>query len=361
MNGFLADRIDIKKFMSLGLLISALVNLALGFSSWFIMFAVLWGVNGWFQAIGAPSGVVSLSRWFSNRERGTYYGLWSSSHNIGEAITFIATALVASLLGWRWGFWAAGMVGILGAVMIYLFLHDSPESKGLPSISDHKNDHTGAGDGNKSVSASQLDVLKNPYIWILALSSACMYVSRYAVNSWGVFYMETHKGYSTIQASSIISVSSICGILGTVASGFLSDQLFACKRNMPALIFGVMNALAIALFMLNPPGHAWLDMLSMVLFGLAIGVLICFLGGLMAVDIASKKASGAALGVVGIASYLGAGIQDIASGYLIENYKAVDAEGLARYDFTPVSVFWIGMAVLSFLLATMVWNAKVKN
>ena len=53
----------------------------------------------------------------------------------------------------------------------------------------------------------------------------------------------------------------------------------------------------------------------MVLFGLSIGVLICFLGGLMATDIAPKKASGAALGIVGIASYIGAGVQDILSGH----------------------------------------------
>ena len=53
-----------------------------------------------------------------------------------------------------------------------------------------------------------------------------------------------------------------------------------------------------------------MDALAMVLFGLGIGVLICFLGGLMAVDIAPCNASGAALGVVGIASYIGAGSQD---------------------------------------------------
>ena len=38
----------------------------------------------------------------------------------------------------------------------------------------------------------------------------------------------------------------------------------------------------------------------------------------MAVDIAPRNASGAALGVVGIASYIGAGLQDVMSGVLIE-------------------------------------------
>ena len=51
----------------------------------------------------------------------------------------------------------------------------------------------------------------------------------------------------------------------------------------------------------SPGRHFWIDALSMVLFGTAIGVLLCFLGGLMAVDIAPRNASGAALGIVGIA------------------------------------------------------------
>ena len=45
---------------------------------------------------------------------------------------------------------------------------------------------------------AQKAVLRNPAIWILALSSAFMYISRYAVNSWGVFYLQAEKGYSTL-------------------------------------------------------------------------------------------------------------------------------------------------------------------
>ena len=46
----------------------------------------------------------------------------------------------------------------------------------------------------------------------------------------------------------------------------------------------------------------------------------------MAVDIAPRNASGAALGVVGIASYIGAGLQDVMSGVLIEGQKTVQNE-----------------------------------
>lgn len=214
------------------------------------------------------------------------------------------------------------------------FFHDSPESKGLPSNIKKVQTTENTADYNEA----QKQVLLMPAIWILALSSAFMYISRYAVNSWGVFYLEAQKGYSTLDASFIISVNSVCGIVGTAFSGYISDKLFNGRRNIPALIFGLLNVGALSIFLLVPGVHYWLDVIAMIMFGLGIGVLLCFLGGLMAVDIAPRNASGAALGVVGIASYVGAGIQDVMSGILIEGNKTI-VDGQDVYDFTAINYF----------------------
>ena len=357
-NGFLADRSNIRRFMSTGLLITALANLCLGFTHSFILFAILWGISGWFQSMGAASCVVGLSRWFENKKRGSFYGFWSASHNIGEAMTFIIVASIVSALGWRYGFIGAGSIGIIGALIVWRFFHDSPESEGLPAV-NHPQMQSETGDA-ADFNKAQRQALMMPAIWILAISSALMYVSRYAVNSWGVFYLETQKGYSTLDASFIISICPVCGIIGTMFSGVISDKLFGGRRNVPALIFGLMNVFALCLFLLVPGVHFWIDVLAMILFGLGIGVLICFLGGLMAVDIAPRNASGAALGVVGIASYIGAGLQDVMSGILIEGQKTVQ-NGVDVYDFTYINWFWIGAALLSVLFALLVWNAKSKE
>lgn len=354
-NGFLADRSNVKRFMSTGLLFTACINLVLGFTNSFIVFAVMWGLNGWFQSMGAASGVVSLTRWYNNKERGTFYGFWSASHNIGEALTFITIAALVSWQGWRFGLVGAGIIGLLGFLMLLCFMRDTPQSLGFLSEKEELKETTSQ--NTKEFSKAQKAVLKNPAIWILALSSAFMYISRYAVNSWGVFYLQAEKGYNTLDASLIISISSVCGIVGTLFSGIISDRLFNGKRNIPALIFGLMNTLALCLFLLVPGNYFWVDALAMVLFGLGIGVLICFLGGLMAVDIAPQKASGAALGIVGIASYLGAGLQDVMNGLLIEGNKTV-LNGKDVYDFTYINWFWIGAAFLSVLLTLFVWNSK---
>ena len=359
-NGFLADRSNINRFMSTGLLVTALVNLCLGFVNSFILFAVLWGISGWFQSIGAASCVVGLSRWFTDKQRGSFYGFWSASHNIGEAMTFIVVASIVSAFGWRYGFLGAGLVGLTGALIVWRFFHDTPQSKGLPAVNEPKKEKEMSASQSEEFNRAQKEVLRNPAIWILALSSAFMYISRYAVNSWGVFYLEAQKGYSTLDASFIISISSVCGIVGTVFSGVISDRLFGGRRNVPALIFGLLNVVALCLFLLVPGVHFWLDAVAMVLFGLGIGVLICFLGGLMAVDIAPCNASRAALGVVGIASYIGAGLQDVMSGVLIEGNKSM-IDGVEVYDFTYINWFWIGSALLSVLLALFVWNARNKS
>lgn len=356
-NGFLADRSNINRFMSTGLLVTALVNLCLGFVNSFILFAILWGISGWFQSMGAASCVVGLSRWFTDKDRGSFYGFWSASHNIGEAMTFIIVASIVSALGWRYGFLGAGLVGLIGTLIVWRFFHDSPQSKGLPAVNLPEEKKEMNVLETEEFNKAQKAVLRNPAIWILALSSAFMYISRYAVNSWGVFYLEAQKGYSTLDASFVISISSVCGIVGTMFSGVISDKLFSGRRNVPALIFGLTNVVALCLFLLVPGVHFWLDALAMVMFGLGIGVLICFLGGLMAVDIAPRNASGAALGVVGIASYIGAGLQDVMSGVLIEGNKQV-VNGADVYDFTYINWFWIGAALLSVLLALLVWNAR---
>lgn len=353
-NGFLADRSNIRRFMSIGLLVTALINLVLGFTTSFGFFLVLWALNGWAQSMGAAPCVVALSRWYGNKERGSFYGFWSSSHNIGEALTFIATSAIVATFGWQWGFKGAGLIGLVGFAIVALFMRDTPQSQGLPSIAEYKGDiapETKSEESGKSVGELQKMVLKNPAIWMLALASAFMYISRYAVNSWGIFYLEAEKGYTNLEASAIISISSVCGIIGTISSGFVSDVLFKGKRNAPAVIFGLMNILGLVLFMYGPKS---MDAVSMVIFGLAIGALICYLGGLMATDVAPKGASGAALGVVGIASYIGAAVQDAISGFAIQSGKTV-GEGAAAYDFSSVAYFWVGAAALSVVCTVIVW------
>lgn len=365
VNGFLADHSNIKRFMAAGLCVSTVANLLVGLLGFangggfvgnmtlFAAFAVMWGLNGWAQSMGAPPAIIALSRWYPLSIRGTYYGFFSASHNLGEFLSFLFVGAVVGIFGWQWGFVGSSVAGAVGVVIILFLLHDTPESKGLPPIgvlTGEESEEQSRKHG--STSELQRSVIRNPFVWILALSSAFMYVSRYAINGWGVLFLQEVKGYSLATATQVISVNALLGIIGTVFSGWLSDRLFHGRRNVLAFGFGVLNTLALTLFLYSGNGM-FVNLLAMVLFGMAIGVLICFLGGLMAIDIVPREATGAALGIVGMASYVGAGLQDIVSGWLIDSGKTL-VDGVVRYDFGTAALFWIAASALSFILALFV-------
>lgn len=359
-NGFLADRVNLRFFMSGALLVCAIVNavLAIGVPFWF--FVVLWALNGWFQSAGAPCSIISLKRWFGPSNYGTMYGYWSASHNIGEALTFLVTAAVVSAWGWRAGFLSAAAIGLLGVLVILVFLKHYTAPQEVQMTESQK---------QKNIGKKQIQVLKTPIIWVLALASAFFYIGRYAVNSWGIYFLQNAKDYSTVAASSTVAINSICGIVGTVASGLLSDKLFKGDRVRMALITSFINLCSLVLFLFVPAGYYWIDCAAMVLFGLSVGVLLCFLGGLMAVDVAPAEAAGAALGIIGMASYAAAGLQDIVSGYLIEDRKSVvevmnEAGEMIQqtmYDFSAIRFFWLGAATLSLALLIFIYIRQIRK
>ncbi|MHB8877197.1 MAG: MFS transporter [Myxococcaceae bacterium] len=354
-NGLLADRANIRRFMSMALLASAGLNLILGSTTLFVFFAVLWGLNGWMQSIGSAPSVVALSQWFSAKERGTRYGIWSVSHSLGEATTFVFTAILVSAFGWRWGFWGPGLLGVAMALVLTRTLSDRPQTYGLPAVSSYRNDPTPI--AAKAVGQSQLAVLKSPAIWVLGLSSAAMYVARYGINNWGVLFLQTTKGYSLVDAGSILAASPILALAGSALSGIISDRFFGSRRNLPALIFGIAEFCGLLGFFFVPPGHPVLDIVSIGVFGFALGGLLVYLGGLMAVDLAPQNATGAAMGVIGLFSYIGAAIQDTVSGYLLDANKVM-VGGEAVYSFDQVFIVWLGASFFAVVLPLLVWNAK---
>ena len=369
LNGFIADYCNIRRFMFTGLAASAVINLLMGIlgivngytaiplSVIFILFAVLWGLNGWMQSMGSPPGVISLSRWFPQSRRGTFYSIFSASPYLGEFISFILTGLIVGAFGWQWGFVVAAAAGGAGALLILLTVSDTPESQGLPSIQQLSGESVKPVDKMPTRELQKM-IFRHPGIWVIALSSAFIYITKYAIAGWGVLFLQKERAFSLEQATQIIAFSAVFGVLGTVLAGWLSDRVFRSDRIRPAILSGAVSFVALALFLYAGGGYV-MNILYVSVFSLSIGVLYCIVAGLMAVDIVPRKATGAALGIVGISSYVAAGLQDITSGYLIQ-YNTVRVDGMDVYDFGPVSYFWLAAALVSFILPVLNWK-KMKN
>lgn len=360
-NGFLADHANMRRFLAVSFLLTALCNFAMGLNTALWLAVLLWGLNGWFQSFGAPGGVVAMTAWFSNKERGRAYGIWSTAHSIGEGLTFIGVGSLVAALGWRYGFFGPAIVGVIAAAGMYWLVRDRPRTMGLPTVNDWKQDyyHEAAKPNIKSVLGLQLSILKIPSIWVLCLAAATIYVTRYAINSWGILYLQEAHGMSLPAAGTLLMISTVAGIVGAVAYGFISDTYFDARRPPANLLFAVLEITGLLIFFFGPDTY-WVLVVGMVLFGMGLTGLVTSLGGLFAVDIAPKRVAGAAMGVIGIFSYIGAGIQEQVSGALIEKGMTVVGD-VRTYDFGPVIWFWIGSSVVSMLLAASLWRTKLRD
>lgn len=365
VNGFIADYCNIRRFMAAGLFVSAAVNLVMGLLGFFgravsvpgivmmAVFFILWGANGWVQSMGAPPGIINLSRWFPLSKRGTYYSIFSSTPYIGKFLTFILTGVIVGALGWEWGFIFAAAAGFAGTAISLVFISDTPESKGLPSIQELSGEKPVKTDSMPTRELQKI-VLRHPGIWIIALSSAFVYITQYAISGWGVLFLQKAKDFSLQGATQIIAFSEAFGVAGTIFAGWLSDTVFRGDRVKPVLISGIFCCVSLLLFLFTGGGYL-MNILYVSVFSLFIGVLYCIVAGLMAVDIVPRKATGAALGIVGISSYVAAAIQDVVTGYLIEG--GADK----AYDFTSAAIFWTAACILSFVLPVLNWRSMMKK
>ena len=356
VNGFIADRVNVKYYIMFGLFVSSLANLIVGFHLPALMLAVIWFVNGFAQATGAPCCVVALSRWWPKERRGTYYGIWSCSNNLGEVLAYVVSAGIVVWVGkafgpdwaWRSCFWGATAFGLIGITAAFLFYGNAPEDEGLPPVPVDKED------AKIDTTGGQKIALTSTAVWLIALAGGFFAASRYAIIDWGMFFLQVKKGYTEGGAATVISINSVVGAVSSALSGIISDRFFKSSRKELAIVAGVLNVVALALFMLVPGRHVWIDVTAMVFFGFAVGILLTFLGGLMAIDYVPKCAAGAALGIAGMGNYIGAGLQSIISGYLITRAEDGTAT-LLGYTFKGgyvldwLAVFWIGMATLSVL------------
>lgn len=309
LSGIVSDRANARYFMAIGLVLTGVFNICFGLSSSLIWFCVFWGLNGWFQGFGWPPCARLLTHWYSKSERGTWWAAWNVSHNVGgAAIPFIA-AFCIEYWGWRSAMFVPGILCILMGLGLVVLLRDTPESLGLPPIEKYRNDADPQQASEKvSIRRMLVDyVLKNKFIWMLAVTYLVVYVVRTGFNDWTVLFLVESKGYSQIGAASCASLFEIGGFCGSIVAGWASDHLFQARRGPVNALFALGILLSVLLFWAVPGGYAFWDSVAVFAIGFTVfgpQMLI----GMAAAELSHKKAAATSTGFVGWFAYAGAAL-----------------------------------------------------
>ncbi|MDY0204859.1 MAG: MFS transporter family glucose-6-phosphate receptor UhpC [Desulfovibrio desulfuricans] len=324
LGGIISDKSNPRYFMGVGLIITGFINIAFGMSSSLPALALLWGLNAFFQGWGWPPCTKILTTWYSRNERGFWWAICNTSHNVGGAIIPLLAGWLAIHYGWRYGMIVPGIVGIFVGIILCIILRDRPESMGLPRVGEWRKDQLELEQVKKSEnSLTTWQVLRryvftNKFIWLLAISYVLVYVVRIGVNDWANMYLVKEHGVDLLVANSAITMLEIGGFIGTIAAGWGSDKLFKGNRIPMNIIFMLGIMLSV--------GALWLLPLTS---KLALGTVFFLIGffifgpqmltGMAAAEVCHKEYAGTATGFVGLFGYMGAALTGLPLAMIIES------------------------------------------
>lgn len=342
--GGVSDRSDSRKFLPLGLILAAVAMFfmivpiqwlgAERKSAAILLMCVLNFGVGWFNGMGYPPCTRIVTHWFSSRERGTMMAIWNCSHNIGGALVgpmavygamwfgswFYATDSSRYYLVGTFAFPSA--VAMLIALIVYCLVRDTPQSQGLCSIEKFKNDYPPAYGASHEVTLPWKEImvtyiLKNKLLWCIALADAFVFMVRYGCLDWAPAYLSEVHHYDIKKAGWAYFAYEFAAIPGTLLCGWLADRFFARKRSVLAIAYMVASALAVVIYW--QASSITLINMSLIFIGFFIYGPIMLLP-VQSMDHVPKNASGAAVGLIGFATYLlgTALLANVALGYIVQ-------------------------------------------
>lgn len=377
--GSISDRSDSRKFLVIGLLLSAFAMIATGlipFSpatpalNMVIIFSLMLAV-GWLSGMGWPPCGRIMAHWFSQNERSFKMSVWNTSHTFGSGtLGILATAGMGAVVAfglpeaerWRGTFILPALVAIGIAFICWLLIRDTPQSCGLPSINDYRNDYSGVKSKVKDTEKIPFKTLfvdyifNNKLLWAVAFANIFVYMVRYGIGDWAPTYLQ-QKGIMSAQESNLaFSLHNYAGIAGTIVCGWISSKFFKGRCAPPNVIFmGVVliGALlywqsgAIASLFADPlPVQKIIVNAALIIIGFCIYGPVALIG-IQALNLVPKNAAGTAAGFVGLFGYLfgDAIVSKIAMGAIIHS---------AGWDIT-LMLFPVG-CVIAMLLCALPWK-----
>ncbi|MDN8551607.1 phosphoglycerate transporter PgtP [Citrobacter werkmanii] len=310
----LADKASPKVFMACGLILCAIVNVGLGFSTGFWIFAALVVFNGLFQGMGVGPSFITIANWFPRKERGRVGAFWNISHNVGGGIVAPIVGAAFAILGsehWQSASYIVpASVAVLFAVIVLMLGKGSPRQEGLPALEQMMPEEKvvlnarHAVQAPENMSAFQIFctyVLRNKNAWYVSLVDVFVYMVRFGMISWLPIYLLTEKHFSKEEMSVAFLFFEWAAIPSTLLAGWLTDKLFKGRRMPLAMI-------CMALIFVCLIGYWKSESLLMVtIFAAIVGCLIYvpqFLASVQTMEIVPSFAVGSAVGLRGFMSYI---------------------------------------------------------
>jgi sugar phosphate permease len=226
LSGMLVDRFGPRRIMigALALIVLGLGGMLLLNTLWHLHF--FWGV-----IVGIGTGAVTnvlgatvAHRWFRTN-RGMILGLFSAAAAAGQLLFLPTMMSLTNTGGWRTAIGVTALAVAALLIPVALLMRDRPEEKGLRPLGDDGSPATANDLLDRDRRTSLFEALRTRDFWLLAGS---FFICGYTTNGLIGTHLLPHAidhGFDSMLVASTVSMMGIMNIVGTLASGWLSDRV----------------------------------------------------------------------------------------------------------------------------------------
>ena len=347
VHGRLAETFGLRLWVMIGAILTTVFTLITSFATSAVTMAIPWGIAGFVNAACWAPGISMISQWWPRRNRGMALGIVGTAAGGAMVTMWWISGYVGAEWGWRASFrYPPLIIAVLG-IAFYFIARERPTDVGLPEYVE---------DDQVSATPEAIDPKRlkglGPYRVLLGNSRfllACHVkglenIVRYGLTTWvPIYYFE--EGGLSIESTVVLTVLLPLGYLfAPPISGIISDR-YLDSRRQPMVIFSCMvSALVLVGIAMAPPVNVTLGALLLLIGGLSMGMSPM---STVAVDIAGRRMSGTASGVLDAHGYAYAGAQALIFAAVL------DMAG------SPWPIVFIAMAVTRVVSAAMISRVKV--
>ncbi|TWH64809.1 ACS family glucarate transporter-like MFS transporter [Azomonas agilis] len=334
--GWLLDKFGSKKIYAFSIFTWSLFTFLQGFVDQVpIAFAVLALFTlrfmvGFAEAPSFPGNARIVAAWFPTAERGTASAVFNSAQYFATALFAPLMAWIVSQYGWQHVFTTMGIAGMLFALVWLKVIYSPKEHPSIkPSELAYIEQGGGLVDMDNAPAQSNKPKSGPKWAYIKQLLSNRMllgvYFGQYCINcltyfflTWFPIYLVQEKGMSILKAGFIASLPAICGFIGGVLGGVISDGLLrrghslTLSRKLP-IVTGLL--LSTSMVVCNYVTSEWIVIAFMALafFGKGLGAL----GWAVVADTSPKQIAGMSGGIFNTFGNISSITTPIVIGYII--------------------------------------------
>lgn len=325
VSGRLGSYFGYKKLMIAGIVASAALNVLISFQNDLWIIAILWGINGFCQAMVWSNGLGVINNWWPKEKRGFASGLTTAFSGTAQAVTYLTVNWCLVLnpeWTWRAGFRYPIVPMVLILIAFGAFFKETPQHVGLPTFEET----------DKSLDASNAAMeaelakrgffypykllFSEPKVLIFCLISAIAGIGRYGLLTWIPTYFTEELGLTLKDDMFTYIVLPLGQACAMFVFPLITDKVFKGKRE-PMLILASIVAFAgmICFPMFRTQGPATVMLFIVGVFSMVTGVIWAIAG-----DMGGRALSSTVVGVLDWAVYMGAAVQASAFGFLQETF-----------------------------------------